>query len=374
MSPRRPRRHLDLIREAVPLAGRVVLDAGCGGGALTAWLARAGARAIGLDPKRVALEATAGRLGRAASLVAGDGELLPLATGSVDAIIWLNALHHVPDPARALAECERVLAPGGDLVVIEPLAEGSYFELVRLVDDEIVVRALAARAFAALRAIDTEPVASIEYDVEIDVASLDGLIADIVPVDPTRRAAVAAARSRLEAAWERCGEVTPEGGRLLLQPCRFEHRRRTGAAPVHIAEAAGAAQLRACLAIRRTVFVAEQGVPLALEIDAHDATCAHLLATVGGQPVGTLRWRPYRDGAVKIERVAVLRPWRGRRIGRALMTRLLDDLDAARVAASVLDAQLEAIAFYERLGYVATGQTFMDAGIAHRHMRRPRPL
>jgi len=184
----------------------------------------------------------------------------------------------------------------------------------------------------------------------------------------------AALTAWLAAAWERCGEAVSGGGRLLRQPCRFEHRRRPGAAPLHIADVADAAGVRACLAIRRVVFVDEQGVPLAEEIDAHDATCTHLLATVGGQPAGTLRWRLYRDGAVKIERVAVLRPWRGRRIGRALMTRLLRDLDAAGVAVTVLDAQLEAIAFYARLGYVAEGPTFLDAGIAHRRMRRPRPL
>ena len=126
-----------------------------------------------------------------------------------------------------------------------------------------------------------------------------------------------------------------------------------------------------CLAIRREVFVEEQGVPLAEEMDEHDAACVHFLALVGGEAVGTARLRVTVDGHPKAERVAVRRPFRGAGVGRALMRALEDEARALGARELLLNAQLPVVAFYERLGYRAEGPEFLEAGIPHRAMRKP---
>lgn len=119
-------------------------------------------------------------------------------------------------------------------------------------------------------------------------------------------------------------------------------------------------------AVRETVFVDEQGVPLALEWDDADATAIHLLARAdNGEPIGTGRLLP--DG--HIGRMAVLKPWRGRGVGRALLRRLIDSARARGLTVLVLNAQCAAVQFYEPFGFRAEGGIFDDAGIPHQRMR-----
>lgn len=129
--------------------------------------------------------------------------------------------------------------------------------------------------------------------------------------------------------------------------------------------------LAACHAIRRAVFIREQAVPEALEIDGLDDAAIHLLAVVDGRPVGCARL--LIDGAVgKIGRVAVLPEARGTGLGAALMRAALDELRRIPgVTTARLGAQTHALGFYERLGFVAEGPVFDDAGIPHRMMSRP---
>jgi ElaA protein len=133
--------------------------------------------------------------------------------------------------------------------------------------------------------------------------------------------------------------------------------------------------MAAALAVRRSVFIEEQQVPEALEIDEHDSdptavtTCLHVLASVAGEAVATGRLLLAEpDGRVHIGRVAVLADHRRHGYGRAVM-QALHDLARRREATSItLAAQLHAIGFYERLGYKARGGVFLDAGIEHRWM------
>ncbi|MGE5171496.1 MAG: GNAT family N-acetyltransferase [Rudaea sp.] len=119
--------------------------------------------------------------------------------------------------------------------------------------------------------------------------------------------------------------------------------------------------------MRREVFVEEQGVPEALEWDAADAGALHALATdASGHPIGCARLLP--DG--HIGRVAVRRPWRGRGVGTALLLRLLAAAQARGDRQAVLNAQVAAMPFYERHGFVASGAVFDEAGIPHRVMTR----
>jgi predicted GNAT family N-acyltransferase len=131
------------------------------------------------------------------------------------------------------------------------------------------------------------------------------------------------------------------------------------------------ADREACFAIRLGVFVEEQGVPRAAELDEHDlpgAATVHLLALVDGQPAGAMRWRTAPPGTAKIERVAVLAAARGLGIGRLLMGEALRQVAAAGLGSAVLHAQTSARAFYERLGFLAEGDTFDEDGIEHVRM------
>lgn len=123
-------------------------------------------------------------------------------------------------------------------------------------------------------------------------------------------------------------------------------------------------------ALRREVFVAEQGVSPEAEFDGHDATATHLVARLDGAVVGALRWRVVAPGVGKIERVAVRRDLRGSGVGRTLTEAVLADLEAAGLAEAVLNAQVPVRAFYERHGFRAEGPVFHEEGIAHVRMRR----
>ena len=119
--------------------------------------------------------------------------------------------------------------------------------------------------------------------------------------------------------------------------------------------------------VREAVFVAEQGVPLALEWDEFDAVSLHVVARDSQDVViGTGRLLP--DG--HIGRLAVLANWRGKDVGRALMERLIEEAAKKQLHPLLLHAQVQALGFYEKLGFVAEGPTFMEAGIPHRLMRR----
>ncbi|HUW80374.1 MAG TPA: GNAT family N-acetyltransferase [Acidocella sp.] len=121
-----------------------------------------------------------------------------------------------------------------------------------------------------------------------------------------------------------------------------------------------------CFDIRLIVFVAEQNVPLEEERDEHEMDGLHFLAEIDGKPVGTAR--ALRKGDfVKITRLAVLREARGQGIGEALMRHIEAFVPARRFA---LDAQIQALPFYARLGYIAQGEVFMDAGIPHQRMTK----
>ncbi|KLJ03017.1 hypothetical protein WQ56_01465 [Luteimonas sp. FCS-9] len=119
--------------------------------------------------------------------------------------------------------------------------------------------------------------------------------------------------------------------------------------------------------LRAQVFVAEQGVPAALERDALDADCRHVLAVdADGAAVGTGRLAP--DG--RIGRLAVRADRRGRGIGDALLRALLELAHADGLARTHLHAQLRAMDLYARHGFVAHGPAVFEAGIEHRAMHR----
>ncbi len=118
------------------------------------------------------------------------------------------------------------------------------------------------------------------------------------------------------------------------------------------------------LHIRFEVFVEEQGVDPALEIDGIDPDCVHALAYEENLPVGTGRLLP--DG--HIGRMAVLKTHRGLGVGSALLSTLIDAARERKVKSVALSSQVQAIPFYERFGFRASGPVYLEAGIEHRDM------
>ena len=151
--------------------------------------------------------------------------------------------------------------------------------------------------------------------------------------------------------------------------------------------AVSAADWRAVQAVRRRVFVDEQGVPEADEWDAADDEALrgdavhHLLATLGGAPVGAARWRAAPDTATtgdpstatasppaataKLERFAVVPEARGRGVARLLVARALADARAAGFRRFVLHAQTYVAGLYAGFGFVAEGPPFDEDGLEH---------
>jgi predicted GNAT family N-acyltransferase len=118
--------------------------------------------------------------------------------------------------------------------------------------------------------------------------------------------------------------------------------------------------------VRETVFIDEQRVPRELEFDDRDALCLHVLAFDGDAPVGTGRLD--LDYGGKVGRVAVVATHRRFGVGTAVMNALHAAARERKQSSVWCNAQLTAVPFYERLGYVSSGPVFVEAGIDHLRM------
>lgn len=223
---RRPADTLSEIEAALgPVEGREILDVGCGHGRLAAALARRGAIVSAVDPEAAAVEAARNAAPEARIEQAG-AEALPFETARFDGVVMLNSLHHVPGGliARALAEIARVARPGAPIIVVEPLAEGTFFGAMRPVEDETTVRAAAQRAIEAACAAGAtlRLVEVVEFERAETFADVDQFLARLVAVDPARAAPAAAARPEVERLFAELAEPGPAGA-TLRQPLRM-HR------------------------------------------------------------------------------------------------------------------------------------------------------
>jgi len=124
-------------------------------------------------------------------------------------------------------------------------------------------------------------------------------------------------------------------------------------------------ELEKAFAVRKAVFVDEQNCPPELEWENEEESI-HFLAEMNGEACGACRWRKTEKG-YKLERFAVLKEFRGKRIGQALLAAVLADLpkDAHYI---YLNAQKHALPLYARFGFIAEGEEFEEAGIPHMKM------
>lgn len=124
--------------------------------------------------------------------------------------------------------------------------------------------------------------------------------------------------------------------------------------------------------MREQVFVHEQGVPMDVEMDVLDAEADHFIARLGSRVVGAGRLVADPGGGTGVlGRLAVARSARGTGLGKALVAAIEQRARERGLDAVELHAQVHARGFYERLGYVAEGDVYDEAGIAHITMRKP---
>lgn len=134
-------------------------------------------------------------------------------------------------------------------------------------------------------------------------------------------------------------------------------------------------QLQDCFKVRFEVFVNEQQVPEHLEVDEKDESpesCHHFLIVDGDQPVAAARWYEYQPQTAKMQRIAVLKAYRGKSLGKQILLAMEQQAREMNCTSSVLDAQCQAEGFYNRLGYtIISEEPFYDAGILHVRMKKP---
>ena len=217
---------LAMLERLVSPADKDVVDVGCGGGGLVRALTDLGARVTGVEISESQL-ATAIEQddGGGARYLVGRAERLPLNDETVDVVVFMRSFHHVPreDLDAALVEARRVIRPGGAVYVAEPLAEGDFFELTRLVDDETEVRAAAQAALARASTAGLQRETTLDYDAPLTVAGVPGLRARIVAADPGRAARFDELADELAEGLERLGAPGERPGeRRFLHPMRAD--------------------------------------------------------------------------------------------------------------------------------------------------------
>lgn len=223
------RNNNQVLPETLELAGKWVIDVGCGDGALVRLMTRHGARVSGIECSREMLTtARAAEPAGEETYLEGVGERLPFAEASVDIVVYFNSLHHVAVESQpeALREAARVLVPGGLLYVSEPLAEGPHFRLMKPVIDETRVRARAYRALA--EAPDDAGLVEVREFSYVHPArhrDYEAFRDQVCAINPQCRAVFEELDAEMRSAFERLGRKT-EKGVEFDQPMRVNLLRR----------------------------------------------------------------------------------------------------------------------------------------------------
>ena len=216
---------MSVIRFVIPdLKTKKILEIGCGNGALAAAMVADGAIVTGIDPNPIAIE-QAKLAAPAAEFVQTGAEALPFGNESFDAVVTVNALHHVPVEVmyRSLQEAARVMRPDGQLIVMEPLAEGNFFEALRMIEDETEVRHAAQAALArAAKSGLFVPERGLGYQRREVFENADHFLRRVVAVVPSRAAFVEANHAAVTEAILKAAARDESGKLVLDQPIKVD--------------------------------------------------------------------------------------------------------------------------------------------------------
>jgi len=122
--------------------------------------------------------------------------------------------------------------------------------------------------------------------------------------------------------------------------------------------------------VRKEVFVEQQGLPETIVFDNLEEQAMHILVRIGDQAIGTARIRFPGARQAKLERMAVLKPFRNMGIGKGIVSFMIENLRRKQVEEVVLHAQQEVVEFYRKCGFEQSGSPFWEAGIEHMKMER----
>jgi predicted GNAT family N-acyltransferase len=141
---------------------------------------------------------------------------------------------------------------------------------------------------------------------------------------------------------------------------------------IQVVPITGDQQQQEAFRIREAVFVQEQNVPADEEYDEYETSSRHFLAYADGTtPCGTARWR-FTDKGIKLERFAVLKEFRSRKVGSALVQAVLDDVRQHPLSGgkpTYLHAQVTAMPLYAKFGFQPVGDMFLECDIQHYKMK-----
>ncbi len=213
-------RNMRVVEEVFePLAGKRILDVGCGRGPLCRALIRRGAVPTGIDVSGEAL-AHARALCPEVKFLECSASAMPFADGGFDGAVFLNSLHHVPhvEMKQALREALRCVGRGDRALILEPVAEGAYFEVMRPFHDETVIRAQALEAIDDLcREQGAVLRERLTFEVNHPVDSAEEVMRHAVEVDPRRLAKIRRNELQIKESFKRF--ALPAGdGYVLGQP------------------------------------------------------------------------------------------------------------------------------------------------------------
>jgi predicted GNAT family N-acyltransferase len=129
-------------------------------------------------------------------------------------------------------------------------------------------------------------------------------------------------------------------------------------------------ELKEAFEVRKRVFVEEQGISENLVFDDYDGEALHMVVEDGERVIGTARVLFLAANQAKVERMALLEPFRRKGIGRKIISFLDEELRNRQVQLVVLHAQSGVVAFYKSCGFDELGSPFWEAGIKHVKMQR----
>lgn len=195
-----------------------VLDVGCGDGGLTRALTKRRFVVTGVDPQ-VSIIARAQMAAPKQAFVATSAADLPFDVATFDAAVFLNSLHHIalPEMAQAIIEVSRCVVPKGRIIVVEPLADGALFDVVRIIDDETEVRGAAQ---LALDMCSLTPVSDFCFSRISHYHDAAAFLTSLIAAEPARRTAIAAKKRAMLQAIKKYA-VFMDGKITLVQPMRL---------------------------------------------------------------------------------------------------------------------------------------------------------